>query len=256
MTSTGSQGAGTTDRLVWSDAPSARVLVVEDEPSIASFVRRGLIYEGFAVDVVGHGLAALDAVRDRPPDVVVLDVMLPGVDGLEVARRIRRAERAEGGPSVPILMLTARDAVEDRVDGLEVGADDYLVKPFALKELAARIRALLRRSQPATADVPPAEVLSFADLVLDLARRTASRAGRPVRLTTREFNLLTLFLRHPNQVLPRALLMERIWGSDFFGDSNVLEVLVANLRRALEAGGEPRLIQTVRGVGYVLRAAG
>jgi two-component system response regulator MprA len=237
------------------DAPPARVLLVEDEPSIASFARRGLLYEGFAVDVVGHGHAALDAIRDRPPDVVVLDVMLPGVDGIEVVRRVRAAERAEGGPGVPILMLTARDAVEDRVTGLEVGADDYLVKPFALRELAARIRALLRRAGPAAVETPPAELLAFGDLLLDLGARTASRAGRAVQLTTREFNLLTLFLRHPNQVLPRSLLMERIWGADFYGDSNVLEVLVANLRRALETGGEPRLIQTVRSVGYVLRAS-
>ena len=235
-------------------APPARVLVVEDEPAIASFVRRGLLLDGFAVDVVANGHAALAAIHDDPPDLLILDVMLPGVDGLEVARRVRAAERAEGGPALPILMLTARDAVEDRVTGLEVGADDYLVKPFAYKELRARIRALLRRAGPAAAEAPPADLLAFDDLVVNLAARTATRGDRPVRLTTREFDLLVLFLRHPNQVLPRAVLMERIWGPDFYGDSNVLEVLVANLRRALETGGEARLIQTVRGVGYVLRA--
>ena len=237
-----------------ADAP--RVLVVEDEPGIAGFVRRGLLFEGFAVDVATDGRAALAAVRDAPPDIVVLDIMLPGVDGIEVTRRVRAAEAAEGRPAVPILMLTARDAVPDRVTGLNVGADDYLVKPFSFDELLARIRALLRRSQPGGGAAAPAEVLRFEDLALDLGSRTASRGERPIQLTTREFDLLALFLRHPNQVLTRSLLMDRIWGEDFYGDSNVLEVFVANLRRALEAGGEPRLIQTVRGVGYVLRAAG
>jgi two-component system response regulator MprA len=152
-------------------------------------------------------------------------------------------------------MLTARDAVPDRVGGLEAGADDYLVKPFAFDELLARVRALLRRSRAATAGATATDVLRFADLTLDLGGRTVARGERPVQLTTREFDLLTLFLRNPNQVLPRQLVMDRIWGEDFYGDSNVLEVFVANLRRALEAAGEPRLIQTVRGVGYVLRAA-
>ena len=234
-----------------------RALVVEDEPGIAGFVRRGLLFEGFAVDVAGDGRAALAAIRDAPPDVVILDVMLPGVDGFEVTRRVRAAEAADGRPPLPILMLTARDAVPDRVTGLEVGADDYLVKPFAFDELLARVRALLRRSQAVAGSArPPAEVLRFADLTLDLGTRTAARSDRPVHLTTREFDLLTLFLRHPNHVLPRATVMDRIWGEDYYGDSNVLEVFVANLRRALEAGGEPRLIQTVRGVGYVLRRAG
>ncbi len=236
-----------------SGVAPARILVVEDEPGIAGFVRRGLLFEGFAVDVAADGRTALAAVRDDPPDAIVLDIMLPGVDGFEVTRRVRAAEAAEGRPAVPILMLTARDAVPDRVTGLETGADDYLVKPFAFDELLARIRALLRRTQGAAGAVPTPEILRFADLALDLGGRTVSRGGRAIQLTTREFDLLALFLRHPNQVLPRSLLMDRIWGEDFFGDSNVLEVFVANLRRALEADGEPRLIQTVRGVGYVLR---
>lgn len=234
----------------------ARVLVVEDEPGIAGFVRRGLLFEGFAVEVAADGRAALAAVRDAPPDLVILDIMLPGVDGIEVTRRVRAAEAAEGRAPVPILMLTARDAVPDRVGGLEAGADDYLVKPFAFDELLARVRALLRRSRATAAPTAPAELLRFADLTLDLGSRTVTRGERPVQLTTREFDLLALFLRHPNQVLPRATVMDRIWGEDFYGDSNVLEVFVANLRRALEASGEPRLIQTVRGVGYVLRQAG
>ena len=239
-----------------TDGASARILVVEDEPGIAGFVRRGLLFEGFAVDVASDGRAALAAVRDDPPDVVVLDIMLPGVDGFEVTRRVRAAEAADGRPAVPILMLTARDAVPDRVTGLDVGADDYLVKPFAFDELLARVRALLRRTQGTIGAAPTAEVLRFGDLALDVSSRTVSRGDRTIQLTTREFDLLALFMRHPNQVLPRTLLMDRIWGEDFFGDSNVLEVFVANLRRALEANGETRLIQTVRGVGYVLRATG
>jgi two-component system response regulator MprA len=230
-----------------------RILVVEDEPGIAGFVRRGLLFEGYDVDVATDGRVALSSLRDNPPDVVVLDIMLPEIDGIEITRRVRAAEAAEGRPPVPILMLTARDAVADRVTGLEAGADDYLVKPFAFDELLARIRALLRRAAPAPGAAAPAEILSFEDLSLDLGARIARRAGRVLRLTTREFDLLTLLLRHPNQVLGRSQIMDRIWGPDFFGDSNVLEVFVANLRRELEANGEPRLIQTVRGVGYVLR---
>ena len=230
-----------------------RVLVVEDEPGIAGFVRRGLLFEGYAVDVATDGRTALASLRDDPPDVVVLDLMLPEIDGIEITRRLRSAEAVEGRPPVPILMLTARDTVPDRVAGLEAGADDYLVKPFAFDELVARIRALLRRTAPSGSTATPSEVLTFEDLSLDLGARLARRSGRPLRLTTREFDLLTLFLRHPNQVLGRSQIMDRIWGPDFFGDSNVLEVFVANLRRELEANGESRLIQTVRGVGYVLR---
>lgn len=232
--------------------PAARILVVEDEPSIAGFVRRGLIYDGYAVEVVGDGRSALRAVAEDEPDLLVLDVMLPEIDGFEVCRRIRAVEAAEGRRSLPILMLTARDGVPDRITGLETGADDYLVKPFAFEELLARVRAILRRARPASG-AAESERLAFDDLHLDLGARTAHRGGRSIELTPREFDLLTLFLRHPNQVLPRATIMGRIWGDDFYGDSNVLEVFVGNLRRALEAAGEGRVIQTVRGVGYVLR---
>ena len=237
-----------------SNRRSTRILVVEDEPSIAGFVRRGLHFEGYDVDVVPDGLTALRVLRDSPPDLLVLDVMVPGVDGMEIARRLRAAEAADRLPSIPILMLTARDAVADRVTGLRAGADDYLVKPFDFDELLARIEALLRRAA-VPADQTTRETLRFADLVADMAGRTVRRGGRDIHLTAREFDLLTLFLRHPDQVLPRARIMARIWGDDFFGDSNVLEVFIGNLRRALEADGEQRLIQTVRGVGYVLRGS-
>lgn len=233
-----------------------RILVVEDEPGIAGFVRRGLHFEGYDVDVVADGADALRALRDAPPDLLILDVMVPGVDGFEIARRLRTAEMAERSNAIPVLMLTARDAVADRVTGLRAGADDYLVKPFAFEELLARIEALLRRSAQATEAGPVRDVLQFGNLTLDLTGRAVDRAGRNIHLTAREFDLLTLFLRHPEQVLPRATIMNRIWGDDFYGDSNVLEVFIGNLRRALEAEGESRLIQTVRGVGYVLRESG
>jgi two-component system response regulator MprA len=174
---------------------------------------------------------------------------------MEIARRLRAAESAEHVPSIPVLMLTARDAVSDRVAGLRAGADDYLVKPFDFEELLARIEALLRRAPVSLESTPTHETLRFADLTVDVTGRTVHRAGRAVHLTAREFDLLVLFLHHPEQVLLRSTIMNRIWGDDFFGDSNVLEVFVANLRRALEASGERRLIQTVRGVGYVLRDA-
>ena len=228
-----------------------RILVVEDEAGIAGFVRRGLHFEGYEVDVIADGPGALRALRDRPPDLVILDVMVPGIDGLEIARRLRSVEEAEELPATPILMLTARDAVPDRVAGLRAGADDYLVKPFDFEELLARIEALLRRTrqQPGVQH----ELLKYSDLVIDRTSHVVRRGPRLVHLTAREFELLVLFMRHPEQVLPRNTIMTRIWGDDFYGDSNVLEVFVGNLRRALEADGEPRLIQTVRGVGYVLR---
>jgi two-component system response regulator MprA len=232
-----------------------RILVVEDEPGIAGFVRRGLHFEGYEVTVVADGHSALRLLRDAPPDLLVLDVMVPGVDGFEIARRLRAAETAEGSHAIPVLMLTARDAVADRVTGLRAGADDYLVKPFDFEELLARIEALLRRARSGVGQETARNLLRYADLTADLTGRIVHRGGREVHLTAREFDLLALFLRHPEQVLPRATIMTRIWGDDFFGDSNVLEVFVANLRRALEAGGEPRLIQTVRAVGYVLRVA-
>jgi two-component system response regulator MprA len=228
------------------------ILIVEDEPAISGFVRRGLIFEGYAVETVDDGRAALQRLRDQRPDLLILDLMLPGIDGLEITRRVRAAEAAESLAPLPILMLTARDTVKDRVAGLDVGADDYLIKPFAFEELLARVRALLRRTTVAAASAA-VKLLEFDGLVVDPAARTVHLDARPVELSAREYDLLTLFLRHPNQVLTRSQIMSRVWGDDFFGDSNVLEVTVGNLRRALEAAGEPRLIQTVRGTGYVLR---
>jgi DNA-binding response OmpR family regulator len=222
---------------------SQRILIVEDETEIADYLRRGLAYEGFAVEVAGNGLAALAAARERMPDVIVLDLMLPGLDGMEVARRLR------AGSTTPIIMLTARDSVADRVAGLERGADDYLVKPFAFEELLARIRVQLRRHQARDSG----EVLRFGALTLDLAAHEARLGERRVEFTAKEFELLELFMRHPRQVLTRDLLYERIWGYDFGGQSNVIEVYVRALRQKLEFAGAPRLIHTLRGVGYVLR---
>jgi two-component system response regulator MprA len=219
-----------------------RILVVEDDAKIADLLRRGLAFEGYAVDVASDGESALTLARDREPDVVILDLMLPGMDGLQVCRRLR------AGSDVPILMLTAKGAVADRVAGLDSGADDYLVKPFAFEELLARVRALLRRRQPTEQ-----QVFRFADLTMDTGTRKVARGGRDIELTAKEFDLLELFLLNPRQVLTRDTLYDRIWGYDFGGESNILEVYVRYLRAKLEAGGEPRLIQTVRGVGYALR---
>lgn len=232
------------------NSDQAQILIVEDDRAIASAVRRGLSFEGYRVSVAESGGQALDLARDNMPDLVVLDIMIPGIDGLEVCRRLRAA-----GEEVPILMLTARDEVADRVAGLDAGADDYLVKPFAFEELVARIRALLRRRDRREEESLnlTGDLLRFDDLSLDTTTRFAHRGERRIELTTREFDLLMLFLRHPNQVLPRDVIMERVWGYDFPGESNVLEVYVRNLRRLLEAGGESRLLQTVRGAGYVLR---
>jgi two-component system, OmpR family, response regulator MprA len=218
------------------------ILVIEDEQKISDFLRRGLTYEGFHVEVANDGEAGLKAARDNPPHLVVLDVMLPGLDGIEVCRRLRAA-----GP-IPILMLTAKDSVADRVKGLESGADDYLVKPFAFEELIARVRALLRRVHPVEETV-----LKFADLTLNVSTREVSRGARKIELTTKEFDLLHFFLRHPRQVLTRELIYDRIWGYDFGGESNILEVYIRYLRSKIESDVESRLIQTVRGVGYVLR---
>jgi two-component system response regulator MprA len=221
---------------------TSRVLVIEDEDRIRQFLQRGLTYENYRVDVAGDGPTGLALARENPPDVVVLDWMLPGMDGLEVCRRLRAA-----GP-VPILMLTAKDTVGDRVVGLDAGADDYLVKPFAFDELLARIRALLRRAAPTQP-----EVLHFADLSLDTGTRQAFRAERSIDLTAKEYELLELFMRHPRQVLTREVIFDRVWGYDFGGESNIIEVYVRYLRQKTEANGESRLVHTVRGVGYVLR---
>ena len=224
-------------------AMGERILVIEDEAKIADLLRRGLIYEGYEVETVPDGESGLVAARDRPPDVVLLDLMLPHMDGLTVCRRLRAAG------NVPILILTARDAVPDRVKGLDAGADDYLVKPFSFDELLARIRALLRRRQ--TSVMP--EVLRFADVTLDPNTHEVMRGGRRIDLTAREFAILSLFMQHPRQVLTRDVIFERIWDYDFGGESNIIEVYVRYLRSKLEADGASRLIHTVRGVGYVMR---
>lgn len=223
-----------------------KLLIVEDDPAISSMLRRGLTFEGYDVTHVTSGTDALTYLRTNTPDLIVLDIMLPGMNGFEVCRRIRNA-----GETMPILMLTARDEVTDRVTGLDAGADDYLVKPFAFEELLARTRALLRRHQGSAHEDT---VLTFHDLRLDTGTRFAYRGDRRIELTTREFDLLSLFMHNPEQVLTRETIMDRVWGDDFPGESNVLEVYMSNLRRHLEAGGEPRLLQTIRGAGYALRA--
>jgi two-component system response regulator MprA len=219
-----------------------RILVVDDEPAVRTSLQRALSLEGYEVDLAADGAAALDRLAAGPPDAVVLDVSMPGLDGLEVCRRMRQA-----GDRTPVLMLTARDAVDDRVAGLDAGADDYLVKPFALKELKARLRALLRRTEQGAA------VLRFADLELDPGAREVRRGARRIELSRTEFALLELFIAHPRQVLTRSAIFERVWGYDFGATSNALGVYMGYLRRKTEHGGEPRLLHTVRGVGYVLR---
>jgi len=221
-----------------------RVLVVDDEPAVRQALDRALRFEGYETEQAEDGVVALTAHAERPADAIVLDVAMPRLDGLEVCRRLRSAD-----DSTPVLLLTARAAVNDRVAGLDAGADDYLVKPFALEELLARIRALLRRSAPLNDN----EVLRFSDLSLDPGTREVRRAGRRIELTRTEFLLLELLLRNARQVLPREVIFDRVWGYDFGANSNSLEVYIGYLRRKTEAEGEPRLIHTVRGVGYVLR---
>ncbi len=221
-----------------------KVLVVDDEPAVRQALDRALRFEGYETDVAEDGTAALAAHAQRPADALVLDVAMPRMDGLEVCRRLRSA-----GDAVPVLLLTARAAVDERVAGLDAGADDYLVKPFSLEELLARIRALLRRSAPLSDN----EVLRFSDLSLDPGTRDVRRGGRRIELTRTEFLLLELLLRNARQVLPREVIFDRVWGYDFGANSNSLEVYVGYLRRKTEADDEPRLIHTVRGVGYVLR---
>jgi two-component system, OmpR family, response regulator MprA len=225
------------DRLV-------RILVVDDEPTVREAVDRALRLEGYDTDLAADGADALDALAGHAPDALVLDVLMPRVDGLEVCRRLRAA-----GDRTPVLVLTARDAVADRVRGLDAGADDYLVKPFALEELLARLRALLRRAGGAGEN----ERLRFADVELRPSEHTVCRGARAIVLTRTEILLLELFMRNPRQVLTRSQIFERVWGYDFGESSNSLEVYVGYLRRKLETDGEPRLIQTVRGLGYVLR---
>jgi two-component system, OmpR family, response regulator MprA len=221
-----------------------KILVVDDERAVRESLRRALVLQGYEVELASDGAEALARLAaDGQLDAVVLDILMPGIDGLEVCRQIRRR-----GDSVPVLMLTARDAVGDRVEGLDAGADDYLVKPFALEELLARIRALLRRAVPAADGV-----LHFADLELDTGTREVRRGGDTIELTRTEFNLLELFMLNPRQVLTRTIIFERVWGYDFGFASNSLDVYIGYLRRKTEAGGKARLIHTVRGVGYALR---
>jgi two-component system, OmpR family, response regulator MprA len=223
-----------------------RILVVDDDQAVRDSLRRSLAFNGYEVETASDGLAALESIARQRPDAVVLDVMMPRLDGLEACRRLRSA-----GEDLPILVLTARDAVSDRVSGLDAGADDYLPKPFALEELLARLRALLRRTH--TAYGADQETLSFSDMTLNSGAREVSRAGRDIRLTRTEFNLLELLMRHPRQVLTRSQILEEVWGFDFPTTANSLEVYVGYLRRKTEAEGEPRLIHTVRGIGYALR---
>ncbi len=220
-----------------------KILVIDDDPAVSASLERALRLEGYEVQTAANGGGGLEALALAPPDAVILDLGLPDIDGLEVCKRMRAA-----GDDTPVLMLTARDAVNDRVQGLDAGADDYLVKPFALAELLARLRALLRRRSG-----EEGEALRFGDLELDLGTREAHRGAREFSLTRIEFDLLELFLRHPRQVLTRDLILERVWGYDFDSGTNSLAVYVGYLRRKTEEGDETRYIHTVRGVGYVLR---
>ncbi|WP_328930329.1 response regulator transcription factor [Streptomyces sp. NBC_00190] len=235
-----------------AEGDQQRILVVDDEPAVREALRRSLAFEGYAVQTAVDGLDALDTADSYAPDLIVLDIQMPRMDGLTAARRLRAA-----GSVTPVLMLTARDTVGDRVTGLDAGADDYLVKPFELDELFARVRALLRRSSyavPQAGEVAHENALTFGDLRMDLTTREVTRAGRPVELTRTEFTLLEMFLAHPRQVLTREQILKTVWGFDFEPSSNSLDVYVMYLRRKTEAGGEPRVVHTVRGVGYVLRA--
>ena len=219
-----------------------RILVVDDDLQILSVLKRGLAFEGYTVDTAENGEKALTIARQTPPDMVILDIMMPGLDGIEVTKRLRKAS------DVPVLLLTAKGTIPDKVSGLDAGADDYLVKPFALDELLARVRAQLRRHQP-----QDAAILQFADLMVNTATREVQRAGGLIELTTREYELLLFFLRNPRQVLTRDLIYERVWGYDFGGESNIIDVYIRYLREKLERDQGTRLIHTVRGAGYVLK---
>ncbi|MCM3173187.1 MULTISPECIES: response regulator transcription factor [Paenibacillus] len=222
------------------------ILIVDDDEKIVSMLRRGLAFEGYEVQTASNGAEGLSKLMDKEPDIVVLDVMMPQIDGFEVCRRLR-----EAGSKVPVLMLTAKDEVQSRVTGLDTGADDYLVKPFALEELLARVRALLRRK----ADIVDKQDnrLMYEDIILDNDSREVLRDGQRLELTAKEFELLNLFMQNPKRVLSRDLIMDKIWGYDYSGESNVLEVYIAMLRQKTEEYGGKRLIQTIRGAGYILR---
>ena len=226
--------------------PRPRVLVVDDDKAVRESLRRSLEFNGYDVSLAGDGAEALARIAATDPDVVVMDVMMPRLDGLEATKALRKA-----GNDLPIIVLTARDAVGDRVEGLDAGADDYLTKPFALQELLARLRALLRRAVPRDDDED--ETLGFSDLTMDIATREVKRGERGIELTRTEFTLLEMFLRRPRRVLERSFILEEVWGYDFPTTANSLEVYVGYLRRKTEAEGEARLIHTVRGVGYVLK---
>lgn len=223
-----------------------KIVVIDDDAKITSMLKRSLAFEGYAVTTASNGQEGLRLLLQEEPSLIVLDVMMPQIDGWEVCRRIR-----EGGSEVPILMLTAKDEVSDRVKGLDIGADDYLIKPFALEELLARVRSLLRRRAD-KAD-SPSHRLQVEDVMLDLDTREVKRGANSIELTTKEFDLLHLFMQNPRRVLSRDLIMEKVWGYDYSGESNVLEVYIALLRQKLEEHGDKRIIQTVRGAGYVLR---
>lgn len=226
-----------------------KILVVDDDPAVRESLRRSLIFNGYSIVLAADGEEALAKVQSERPDMAILDVMMPKLDGLEVCRELRSQ-----GDDIPILLLTARDSVSERVAGLDAGADDYLTKPFALEELLARTRSLVRRAaRPAAVDTQQTEILKFEDLELDPATRDVTRGSRQISLTRTEFALLELLLRNPRKVLSRTTILEDVWGYDFPTSGNALEVYIGYLRRKTEADGEPRLIQTVRGVGYVLR---
>jgi two-component system, OmpR family, response regulator MprA len=220
-----------------------RILVVDDDPQIVSLVKRGLAYEGYTVDTADSGEKALATALHSPPDLVILDIMMPGLNGLEVTKRLRQ------GSDVPVLLLTAKGTIPDRVAGLDAGADDYLVKPFALDELLARVRAMLRRRQP-----QDGAIVQFGDLIINTSTREVQRGGDLIELTTREYELLLFFMRNPRQVLTRDMIYERVWGYDFGGESNIIDVYIRYIREKTEANGRPRLIHTVRGAGYVLKS--
>lgn len=230
------------------------VLVVDDQENIIEFIKLGLKYEGFLVEAAADGPQGLDAALRFNPDLIILDLMLPGIDGLEVCRRLRKNPITQ---DIPILMLTAKDDVRDRIVGLDMGADDYLTKPFSFEELVARIRAILRRQQRtrgADGDAPHEQILQFNDLQLNTSTREVKRGTREIELTATEYNLLHLFMSHPRQVLDRSTILARVWGYDFLGETNIIEVYVRYLREKIEdSPSTPRLIQTVRGVGYVLK---
>ena len=223
-----------------------RILVVDDDRAVRESLRRSLAFNGYTVDLAEDGVEALEAIASERPDALVLDVMMPRLDGLEVCRQLRST-----GDDLPILVLTARDSVSERVSGLDAGADDYLPKPFALEELLARLRALLRRTGPE--DAGDGAIMTFADLTLDPSTREVHRGNRPISLTRTEFSLLEMLIANPRRVLTRSRILEEVWGFDFPTSGNALEVYIGYLRRKTEAEGEPRLIHTVRGVGYVLR---